>query len=296
MTCGAAPPSAMTRSARASFASVRVLRHHETGEVLRLGDGGGQADAGELRREAKQPRQPERKQVAALRGDQRVQFVEDHALERAEQIRRVGGREQQRKLLRRGEQDVRRITALALPFRGRRVAGAGLDPDRQPHFGDRRFEVARDVDRERLQRRDVERVQAARALKVAAGGDELAFCRHGCRWRGEDGRSIRPGSAEIRRASCRRRSARSTAPSGRRAPWPEVRADARAASSRGRRTSARMVRAMSPGVRGPSLQSQFMQVARPRRGYRPARLFHCARRLRSIETGVRPASASARRI
>ena len=46
-------------------------------------------------------------------------------------------------------------------LRHRRVAGAGLDPDRQPHLGDRRLEIARDVDRQRLQRRDVERVQAA---------------------------------------------------------------------------------------------------------------------------------------
>ena len=45
--------------------------------------------------------------------------------------------------------------------RHRRVAGAGLDPDRQPHLGNRRFQVARDIDRECLQRRDIERVEAA---------------------------------------------------------------------------------------------------------------------------------------
>ena len=69
--------------------------------------------------------------------------------------------EQQRKLLRRREQNVRRIAALALALRCRRVAGARLDADRQAHLRDRLFEIARDVDRERLQRRDVERVQAA---------------------------------------------------------------------------------------------------------------------------------------
>ena len=47
--------------------------------------------------------------------------------------------EQQRKLLRRGEQDVGRIAALALALRGRRVAGAGFDagsagPSRRPAF------------------------------------------------------------------------------------------------------------------------------------------------------------------
>ena len=102
-----------------------------------------------------------------------MQLVEHDAPQRAEQIRRVGRGEQQRELLRRGEQDVRRIAALALALRGRRVAGARLDADRQLHLGDRRFEVARDVDRERLQRRDVERVQALRAADAAAGGDEL---------------------------------------------------------------------------------------------------------------------------
>ena len=78
----------------------------------------------------------------------------------------------QRELLGRGEQDVRRVAALALALRGRRVAGAGLDADRQAHLGDRRLEVARDVDRERLERRDVERVQPALAAQIAAGGDE----------------------------------------------------------------------------------------------------------------------------
>ncbi len=91
-------------------------------------------------------------------------------------IRRIGRGQDQRKLLGRRQQDVRRIAALALALRGRRVAGAGLDADRQPHLGDRRFEIARDVDRERLQRRDVERVQPALAADVAAGGDELGGC------------------------------------------------------------------------------------------------------------------------
>ena len=46
-----------------------------------------------------------------------------------------------------------------------------------PISRDRRFEVARDVDRERLQRRDVERVQALRAPQVAAGGDAACAAR-----------------------------------------------------------------------------------------------------------------------
>src|SRR5581483_1287436 len=108
-------------------------------------------------------REPEREQVAAFRGYQRVQFVEHDAAQAAEQIWRVGAGEDERELLGRGQEDVRRIAALALAFRGRRVAGAGLDADRQPHLGDRLLEIARDVDRQRLQRRDVERVQPALA-------------------------------------------------------------------------------------------------------------------------------------
>ncbi len=103
-----------------------------------------------------------------------MQLVEHHAPKRAEQIGRVGRSKNQRQLLRRGQQNVRRIAALTLALACRRVAGAGLDPDRQLHLGDRRLEIACDVDGERLQRRDVERVQPALAPEVAAGGDQFS--------------------------------------------------------------------------------------------------------------------------
>ena len=45
---------------------------------------------------------------------------------------------------------------------GGRVAGAGLHRDRQTHLGDRRFQIARHIHRQRLERRDVERVRASR--------------------------------------------------------------------------------------------------------------------------------------
>ena len=144
------------------------LRHQIAAQIVGLGDGGREADRRQLGRQRKQPREPEREQIAALRRHQRVQFVEHDAAQRAEQERRIGRRQDQRELLRRGQQYVRRIAALALPLRRRRVAGAGLDPDRQLHLGDRRFEVARDVDGERLQRRDIERVQPALAAGTGA--------------------------------------------------------------------------------------------------------------------------------
>ena len=77
---------------------------------------------------------------------------------RAEEAARILRGKQQRHLLRRGEQDVGRIELLALPLIDRRVAGARLEPDRQAHLCDRRFEVAMDVDGERLKRRDVKRM------------------------------------------------------------------------------------------------------------------------------------------
>ena len=110
-----------------------------------------------------------------------MQLVEDDALERAEEIGRIGRGQNQRQLLRRREQDVRRVAALALPLCGRRIAGAGFDANRQCHLGDRSLQVAGDVDGERLERRDVERVQPAPTPNATAGGNMLASQRRGDR-------------------------------------------------------------------------------------------------------------------
>lgn len=88
-----------------------------------------------------------------------MQFVEHDAGQRGEEFRRVGVGEQQRQLFRRRHQDRGWRVALAQAAVLRRVAGAGFDGDAEAHFGERDFEVALDVDGERLQRRDVERVQ-----------------------------------------------------------------------------------------------------------------------------------------
>ena len=212
-----------------------ALRHQKPRQRFRFGHRRRQADRAHFRRQPPQPRQAERQQIAALGGDQRMQFVEHDALERREQKRRVVRRQQQRQLFRRGQQNVRRIAPLPLPPRHRRVAGTGLDPDRQPHLGNRRLQIARDIDRQRLQRRDVEGVETAGALYAAAGGDEPLARLPPLRRR--EKRLHPPASAEIRPASCRRRSAQSAAPNGRRGPLPAALFDARAATSRARRTS-----------------------------------------------------------
>ncbi len=96
--------------------AARRLRHQIAAEIIGAGDRGRQADGDELRRQREQAREIERQQIAAFGGDERMQFVEHDALERTEQIGRVGGGEQQCELLGRGEQDVGRLAALSLPF------------------------------------------------------------------------------------------------------------------------------------------------------------------------------------
>ena len=155
----------------------------------------GRSSAGRAR--AAQPRQAQRQQVAALGGDQRMQFVEDDVA----QIRRKSARA-----------SLWRAAAPAVPASSAgcpadRASGAGacdggVSPvrvsivDRQAHLVDRLRQIALDVDGQRLQRRDVERVDAA-----------FGFARPPLRARR---RSIRPAGS--RPASCPRRSARSAAP------------------------------------------------------------------------------------
>ena len=141
-TTGAAAPPATTMSAETSLPS-------RCGTRNRASDSGSATVADRpiariSRRQPPQPRQTERQEIAALGGDQRMQFVEHDALQRGEQKRRVVRRQQQRQLFRRGEQNIRRIAPLPLPPRHRRIAGAGLDLDRQAHLGDRRLQIARD--------------------------------------------------------------------------------------------------------------------------------------------------------
>ena len=145
-----------------------ILRHQPAPQLVRLGHGGRQADGAQVRHEAAQPRQAQRQQVAALGGDQRMQFVEDHVAQILEEPPGIRAGDQQRQLLRRGQQYVRRRQLLALALVGGRVAGAGLDGDGQADLGHRLAEVALDVHGQRLQRRDVERGDAAPRLSGLA--------------------------------------------------------------------------------------------------------------------------------
>ena len=142
----------------------RLLADQPAPQLVRLRNGRRQADGLQRRHKPAQPRQAERQQMAALRGHQRMQLVENHVAQAGEEP--VGGRrgDQQRQLFGRGEQNVGRVDLLALPLVRRGVAGAGLDGHRQLHLADRLAEIALDVDGQRLERRDVERVDAAMRL------------------------------------------------------------------------------------------------------------------------------------
>ena len=146
----------------------RVLRHEIGAQLGWSRHGRRQPDGAQPRRQLAQPRQRQGEKVAALGRRQRVDLVENDGVEVGEQIGAVGVAEQQRQLLRRRHQDVGRRAPLPRAARHRRVAGARLGADRQLHLRDRRRQVARHVDGQRLQRRDIESVQTAPAVGARA--------------------------------------------------------------------------------------------------------------------------------
>ncbi len=168
------------------LASGRALRHQPATQLGGIAHGGGKSRGGHHRRDASQTREVERQEVAALGGDDRVQLVEHHAAQVGEQMRRVGRGEQQGDLLGRRQQDVGRVDALPLALVHGGVAGARLDADRQAHVGDGMPEVALHVDGERLQRRDVESVEARPVggpRQIDKRGQEAGECLAGAGWR-----------------------------------------------------------------------------------------------------------------
>ena len=123
-----------------------------------IGDGGGKADAAQVRRDPLEPGQRQRQQVAALVAGEGVDLVEDDGAKPREHREAVGIGQQQRQAFGRGQQHLRRLGPLPRLAVGRGVAGARFDPNVEPHLPDRIEEVALDVDRQRLQRRDIKGV------------------------------------------------------------------------------------------------------------------------------------------
>ena len=122
-------------------------------------DGCGQAHAAQVGAHRLKPRQRQHQLVAAFGFRQRVDLVHHHTLHTFEHARRVFVAGEQRKRFRSGQQDMRRVGALAFLDMGRGVAGAVLDPDRQAGLVNWGAQVALDVGRQRLERADIKRVQ-----------------------------------------------------------------------------------------------------------------------------------------
>ena len=118
-----------------------------------------QSDPQRPRRQRREAREAEREEIAALAALERVQLVDDDGTQARELGPGGGIGEHQRQRFRGRQQDLWRAIALARAARRRRVAGARLRTHRQPKLGYRDLEIAPDVHGERLERRDVERMQ-----------------------------------------------------------------------------------------------------------------------------------------
>ena len=151
--------------------AVAGLRLEVGAQLARPRDRRRQADAGMAGGDGSEPGKIERQQVAALGGGERMQLIEDDGGQPGKELRRVGVGEQQGHLLGRCEQHVGRADALARLARGRGIAGARLDADRKAHLLDRSEQVAMHVGGERLERRDIERVDAALPLRRCTSPD-----------------------------------------------------------------------------------------------------------------------------
>ncbi len=124
-----------------------------------------------------EPLEGDREVGAALGAGHGVHLVDDHGLDPAQRLARLRGEHQEQRLGRR-DQDVgragRQLAALgrggvAGPDAHRDVGDRGAEPvGGVPDAGQRRAQVALDVDRERLERRDVEDPAALQLVGRAA--------------------------------------------------------------------------------------------------------------------------------
>ena len=102
--------------------------------------------------------------IAAFALGQSVQLVQNDAPEIAEDFRGLGIGQHQGQAFGRRQQNRGRIDALTPPPRRGRVAGPVLDADFQRHIGNRAVEIARNIDRQRLQGGHVKRMEALMGL------------------------------------------------------------------------------------------------------------------------------------
>jgi len=162
---------------------------------VRMGDGGGQADAASIRGEGAEARDAEGELFAALGAGEGVYLVHHDAREGLEKSWRVGERDEDTEAFWCGEKDVGWGSFLTGAAVGRGIAGSSLDGDVQTHVLDGAGQVAGDVGGEGFQWADVERVEvgtgirgeideageeAGQGLAAAGRGDQQdAFARSG---------------------------------------------------------------------------------------------------------------------
>ncbi len=137
-----------------------VLGHQPGAQCIGACNRGRQTNSPGLRGKPVQPRQRQRQQTATLCRRHGVKLIKDNHPQVGKVVLGAFLGDQQRYLFRRGDQNIRRIGFLALAFVGRGIAGARLNANIEVHFPDRCFEVSRNVDRQRLQGRDIQRVQS----------------------------------------------------------------------------------------------------------------------------------------
>ena len=125
---------------------------------------------------------------AALVAGDRVDLVDDHRAQLAERRAPAHGRQQDEQRLRRGDQDVRRLASPSsrarrpacrrcAPRRGSRGTSRRSRAARAASSRERRLEVALDVVRQRLERRDVEDRRVVRQRRLEAAPHELVEAR-----------------------------------------------------------------------------------------------------------------------
>ena len=151
-----------------------------------------QADAAQAGREGFQPGECEHQLIAALAFGECVEFVHHDALEARKDARGVFIAEQEREAFGGGEQDMRRVGALAAALGIGGVAGAVLDPDGKVGPFDRAAQVAADVGGERLEGRDVKGVEAL-----------MPICQFGQRGQKPRQRLAAPGGRDEQGGPCR---------------------------------------------------------------------------------------------
>ena len=161
----------------------RALRRREADALQRSRSGRARSAPVAAKRLESLERQREVR--ASLAGHERVNLVDDDGVDRRQPLAGVR-REQQEQRLGRGDQNVGRFAPKPRALDCGRVAGANRDlrhgdatPVRPRHVrdaGQRRAQVALDVDRQRLERRDVEHA-AARSFAVAPASN-ISRLRH----------------------------------------------------------------------------------------------------------------------